>query len=282
MFIQSESTANENELRFVPGQAVLGQIKMVSYSSLGEAAGGSPLALALFEVSDDVRSVTLGNAHIDVVKATEADWVKLKPSVVAAIMDHFVNGLPVVLDTSEVEGIEEIDDIAQKVSDVIKERITPVVSKDGGEVIFHSVRDGEVVLELKGSAYAMMGGIENMIRHFVPEIERIVDYTDTLSKPGLETQIGIEVRRVLDEEVNPSVAMHGGHIALVDVQNDTAYIRLEGGCQGCGMADVTLKQGVEVAIKNAVPAIKAVLDSTDHGGGSNPYYQPGKVGMGSY
>ncbi|MDP6352086.1 MAG: NifU family protein [Alphaproteobacteria bacterium] len=81
---------------------------------------------------------------------------------------------------------------------------------------------------------------------------------------------------MLDQRINPSVAMHGGHIALVDVTDDTVYIRLEGGCQGCGMADVTLKQGVEGEIKRAAPDIVHVLDVTDHAGGTNPYYQPSK------
>ena len=72
------------------------------------------------------------------------------------------------------------------------------------------------------------------------------------------------------------------NIALVDVKDSVAYIRLEGGCQGCGMADVTLRQGVEVEIKHAVPSITAVLDVTDHAGGTNPYYQPGKGGMSPY
>ena len=78
------------------------------------------------------------------------------------------------------------------------------------------------------------------------------------------------------------MAGHGGHIALVDVQSDTVYIRLEGGCQGCGMADVTLKQGIETEIMNAVPSITTVLDVADHADGTNPYYQPGKGGMSPY
>ena len=158
----------------------------------------------------------------------------------------------------------------------------PVVSRDGGEVIFVEFNDGDVVLELKGSARSLIGGIENMIRHFVPEVERVVDHLDAIPKPGLDTPEGRAVKQVLDEQINPSVAMHGGHIALVDVQGDTVFIRLEGGCQGCGMADVTLKQGVEVAIKQAVPSINAVLDSTDHAGGENPYFAPGKGGMEAY
>ena len=124
----------------------------------------------------------------------------------------------------------------------------------------------------------MLDGIANMLRHYVPEVTDVVDYRDALPKPGLETPEGEAIRRVLDEQVNPAVASHGGHIALVDVQDDTVYIRLEGGCQGCGMADVTLKQGVETAIRREVPTIVNVLDVTDHAGGSNPYFQPGKGG----
>jgi len=86
------------------------------------------------------------------------------------------------------------------------------------------------------------------------------------------------VQRVLDTEINPGVAMHGGHVALLDVKDDTVYIALGGGCQGCGMADVTLKQGIEVAIKKAVPSITKVLDTTDHAAGANPYYKPSKGG----
>lgn len=84
------------------------------------------------------------------------------------------------------------------------------------------------------------------------------------------------VQKVLDTEINPAVASHGGIITLVDVKDQVAYIRLGGGCQGCGMADVTLKQGVVVAIKKAIPEIKEVLDVTDHAGGNNPYFTPGK------
>ena len=86
------------------------------------------------------------------------------------------------------------------------------------------------------------------------------------------------VQEVLDTQINPSVAGHGGFVSLLDVKESTAYIALGGGCQGCGMADVTLKQGIEVAITSAVPEISAVLDTTDHAAGENPYYQPSKDG----
>ncbi|UCE01796.1 MAG: iron-sulfur cluster assembly accessory protein [Candidatus Latescibacterota bacterium] len=91
--------------------------------------------------------------------------------------------------------------------------------------------------------------------------------------------VAIKVQRVIDTEINPGVATHGGHVTLLDVKQGTAYIRLGGGCQGCGMADVTLKQGIEVAIKQAVPEIVDVLDTTDHAAGDNPFYQPAKGGQ---
>jgi Fe-S cluster biogenesis protein NfuA len=134
-----------------------------------------------------------------------------------------------------------------------------------------------------GLIAGMRAGIDNIIRHYVPEVTdiRFVEHRPTTEeniadeKPGLNGAEATAIYDVLDQQVNPAVASHGGHISLVDVRGDTAYIRLEGGCQGCGMADVTLKQGVESAIREAAPAILTVLDATDHAGGANPYFQPG-------
>lgn len=94
--------------------------------------------------------------------------------------------------------------------------------------------------------------------------------------PNLESPQAKAVQQVIETEINPGVAAHGGYITLVDVKEEIAYIRLGGGCQGCGMSNVTLKQGVVVAIKKAIPEIKDVVDVTDHAGGTNPYYTPGK------
>jgi Fe/S biogenesis protein NfuA len=84
------------------------------------------------------------------------------------------------------------------------------------------------------------------------------------------------VQEAIDTKINPGVAAHGGFITLLDVKDDIAYVALGGGCQGCGMANVTLKQGIEVIIREAVPEIHKVIDTTDHAGGANPYYQPSK------
>jgi Fe/S biogenesis protein NfuA len=85
------------------------------------------------------------------------------------------------------------------------------------------------------------------------------------------------IQELLDTQINPAVARHGGFVQLMDVQDDTVYVLLGGGCQGCGMVDVTLKQGIEVLIKEALPDIERVVDTTDHAGGTNPYYQPAKA-----
>ncbi|HYV03031.1 MAG TPA: NifU family protein [Blastocatellia bacterium] len=84
------------------------------------------------------------------------------------------------------------------------------------------------------------------------------------------------VQQVLDEMINPGVASHGGFVELLDVQDDNVFIRMGGGCQGCGAADVTLKQGIERLIRENVPQVREILDTTDHGSGQNPFYAPSK------
>ncbi len=86
----------------------------------------------------------------------------------------------------------------------------------------------------------------------------------------------LRVIQVLNEQVNPSIAAHGGQADLVAIEDGAAYLRLSGGCQGCGMATVTLSQGIEVAITGAIPEIDRVVDVTDHGSGDNPYYEQAK------
>jgi Fe-S cluster biogenesis protein NfuA len=82
------------------------------------------------------------------------------------------------------------------------------------------------------------------------------------------------VQQVLDTAINPAVAMHGGVVSLLDVSNNTVYLEFGGGCQGCGMVSVTLKYGVERSIRDEVPEVGEILDTTDHASGRNPYYAP--------
>jgi Fe/S biogenesis protein NfuA len=82
------------------------------------------------------------------------------------------------------------------------------------------------------------------------------------------------VTQVLAQQINPGIALHGGRAELAGIEGTTAYLRLSGGCQGCGLAGLTLKRGVEVTIKRSVPEITEVVDVTDHASGTNPYFEP--------
>src|SRR5215831_4488788 len=117
--------------------------------------------------------------------------------------------------------------------------------------------------------------------------DQVVDFGDGPEGAGFRIDnpnplwsdpLALSIQKVFDEEINPQIAAHGGWVALLEAKEGVAYIQLGGGCQGCGMVDVTLKQGIEVALKERVPEIREVVDTTDHAGGQNPYYRPSKGG----
>src|SRR5215211_7608960 len=112
-----------------------------------------------------------------------------------------------------------------------------------------------------------------------------VDYVEEMMGGGFQIHnpnplwkdpVAQGVQELIDTRINPGVASHGGMVSLIDVKDNLVYVRLGGGCQGCGMVDVTLRQGIEALIKQQFPQIEAVVDTTDHRGGDNPYYQPAK------
>ena len=112
-----------------------------------------------------------------------------------------------------------------------------------------------------------------------------LDYEDGLAGSGFKFidlprvpnkykgTIAEKVVKVIDEEINPGIASHGGFVSLIDVKGNDVMIQMGGGCQGCGMANVTLKEGIEVALKKAIPEIDGIYDVTDHAGGKNPFYE---------
>lgn len=110
----------------------------------------------------------------------------------------------------------------------------------------------------------------------------VIDYVDDLNASGFQIENpntptwdnpkAQQIQQLIDERINPAVAAHGGQVELLNVDDDSVYIEMAGGCQGCGMANVTLKHGIEAMILEAFPEIKHVVDTTDHGAGSNPYY----------
>ena len=94
--------------------------------------------------------------------------------------------------------------------------------------------------------------------------------------PELTGELAEKVQTVLESQINPAIASHGGQASLVGVEGQDVYLRLGGGCQGCGMAQVTLTQGIEKALRDAVPEIGNIIDATDHASGSNPYFESSK------
>lgn len=118
-------------------------------------------------------------------------------------------------------------------------------------------------------------GIGSVIRRHIRSGGPIVsgDYFRDLPAEG---DLKWAIRDLLDRQINPAVAAHGGYVELIDVRRNNVYLRLGGGCQGCGAADVTLKQGIEKAIRELAPLVGEILDTTDHAAGRNPYYAPAK------
>ncbi|HLG21923.1 MAG TPA: NifU family protein [Candidatus Manganitrophaceae bacterium] len=153
--------------------------------------------------------------------------------------------------------------------------------KEPGEIVVET--DGiKVFMEEKHRSFleeVKIDFINNLERNgFKVDNPKVVLPTPEIPKspPDLESPLAKAVQKVIETEINPAVRSHGGYITLIDVKEQIVYIQMGGGCQGCGMASVTLKQGVVTAIRKAVPEIVEVLDATDHAGGKNPYFTPGK------
>jgi Fe-S cluster biogenesis protein NfuA len=187
MFIQTESTPNPRTLKFLPGREVLGRGSREFADA--DAALASPLAHAIFVV-DGVERVYLGSDFITVTKAETAEWPHLKPHVLAAIMDHFLSGAPVLrgeADASET-GAEDVAyegeaaSIVKELKALIEARVRPAVARDGGDITFHSWdhENGILRLTMRGSCagcpsstLTLKQGIENMLRHYVPEVNAV-------------------------------------------------------------------------------------------------------------
>jgi len=119
------------------------------------------------------------------------------------------------------------------------------------------------------------GKVAEVVREHLKSREPAVS-VDYASNTFSDDEIRTKVQEIFDTQINPAVAAHGGMVDLLDVKDNKIYLRMGGGCQGCGMADVTLRQGIEEAIRQALPQVDEILDVTDHASGTNPYYAPSK------
>lgn len=175
MFIQTEQTPNPATLKFLPGQEVLGQGTADFRDE--ESAQASPLAERLFGV-DGVVGVFLGQDFVSVTKAEDKEWYLMKPALLGVIMEHFVAGRPILREAqAEGEEAEPDDEISRQIKELIDTRVRPAVAMDGGDIVFRGFEGGVVYLQMQGacqgcpsSTMTLKMGIENMLRHYIPEV----------------------------------------------------------------------------------------------------------------
>lgn len=182
MFIQTEQTPNPASLKFLPGCEVLGR-GTAEFTDRSKASA-SPLAERLFTL-DGVTGVFLGSDFITITKAESANWLTLKTLVMGALMEHFSAGLPVMTDehlhtTSASSASDDDDDIVRQIKEILDTRVRPAVAADGGDIVFDSFEDGIVYLHMRGacagcpsSTLTLKSGIENLLRHFIPEVTEV-------------------------------------------------------------------------------------------------------------
>jgi Fe-S cluster biogenesis protein NfuA len=170
-------------------------------------------------------------------------------------------------------------EVADKVTAALQTSVLPSVIARGGEIRVLRVEGDTVVLEVTGSpgaAMPLMGRIEALIRQAVPEIVRVQMIGPAASSGADGESVADRVRDVLERDINPLIAAHRGHASLVGVEQGWARVRLEGGCQGCSLAEVTLRQGVEPVLRAKVPGIVGLIDVTEHEAGRDPFYSAAK------
>jgi Fe-S cluster biogenesis protein NfuA len=176
MFIQTEQTPNPATLKFLPGRIVM-ESGTANFPT-AESAHRSPLAERVFGI-EGVTGVFLGSDFVTVTKGADLEWHVLKPAILGVIMEHFTAGRTVInADDGEVAAAEgEDDEVVAQIKELIETRVRPAVAQDGGDILFRGFEDGIVYLHMQGSCSGcpsstatLKAGIENMLRHYVPEV----------------------------------------------------------------------------------------------------------------
>jgi Fe-S cluster biogenesis protein NfuA len=182
MFIETEQTPNPATLKFLPGRTVLAASSADFAGS--EEARRSPLAERLFQI-EGVKRVFLGEDFISVTKAADKEWFVLKPAILGVIMEHFVAGKPVLIATEGTAPAAEAEqgpdgEIVAQIKELLDTRVRPAVAQDGGDITFRSFENGVVYLHMQGacagcpsSTATLKMGIENMLRHYIPEVTEV-------------------------------------------------------------------------------------------------------------
>lgn len=178
MFIQTEETPNPATLKFLPGRVLMTE-GTVEFKS-PEDASISPLASKLFDV-DGVRGVFFGADFVTITKEDNATWPVLKPAVLGAIMEHFVTHQPLFYGEGFSSTSQDDDDpIIRQIKEILDTRIRPAVAMDGGDIVFDTFEEGVLYVRMQGacsgcpsSSATLKVGIENMLRHYVPEVREV-------------------------------------------------------------------------------------------------------------
>lgn len=178
MFIQTEETPNPLTLKFLPQKIVMDTGTLEFTHS--ESAACSPLAQNLLKIGG-VEKVFFGKDFISVTKNPEKEWYILKPSILGAIMEHFVSGRPLLENLREEKAISlEEDAISKEIREIIDTRVRPAVAQDGGDIVFDRFEKGIVYVRMQGacsgcpsSSQTLKAGIESMLRHYVPEVVEV-------------------------------------------------------------------------------------------------------------
>jgi Fe-S cluster biogenesis protein NfuA len=175
-----------------------------------------------------------------------------------------------------------VSDLAAQVTAVLARSVLPSVIARGGTIrVAAAGADGVVTLEVTGSPGAglpLASRIEAAVRAAVPQVTavRLVTPGTGSSEPGGAAGLAEAARRVLDAEVNPAIAAHRGHVTVTGAEDGWIRIRLDGGCQGCSLAEVTIRQGIEPLLRDRLPAVTGLMDVTDHEAGTDPFFSPEK------
>jgi Fe-S cluster biogenesis protein NfuA len=174
-----------------------------------------------------------------------------------------------------------VSDLAAEVTAALGRSILPLVIARGATIRVVAVRDGVVTLEAGGSPGAVLpilSRIEAQLRAAVPGVTavRLAAADPAPPSPPETGDLSSAAQRILDAEVNPAIAAHRGHVAVDSADGGWVRIRLEGGCQGCSLAEVTIRQGIEPLLRARLPGMTGLADVTDHEAGTDPFFSPEK------
>ncbi|QDH17073.1 NifU family protein [Swingsia samuiensis] len=187
MFIETEDTPNPETLKFIPGRPVTGDARTADFGEMSAAAGRSELAEALFGLPD-VKRVFLGEDFVSITKSSDVTWHALKPVVLGALTTFFESGRPalsVEVPVQKDEVSPEDTEVVERIRELLDTRVRPAVAGDGGDIAFKGYKDGVVYLMMQGacsgcpsSKATLKHGVENMLRHYVPEVQSVEQVED--------------------------------------------------------------------------------------------------------